>query len=506
MFSPVLSYIISISISIIIVLSCILFFTNKRKQIGKKPLHIQPYNPFGPLSLITNPLDTARKIRKETKQDIFTVNSCVWGIGSKVTYVLGVENTKVIVKAKSDVLSFASAYKPFLLGAFGYGVLNEQTCPRQVGLLNKYLKVNYLPIYITASHILVNNLLDKLIPTTARGITTSSSLDSLPVPGNPSSSLSSSSSYSDMSIEVEEKKEYKVYDLQPILLALGFNVGVRNLLGEECLSFLKDFDYKGIFDAFELTSVLRGIISEYSPLKLRKETDFDRLVDKIIDTTNIPADVVPKNTFQDMIKEKHNPEGYTLGRRDVLKNQIKIFIFGSSFNGYNTLCYTFRKIINDPALLDKLKKEQTMLSGMPMGQEKLNKMRELKRILTIVLIENSFPSLLRKVLVDDFVVDEFHIPKGHIISYSPTLVHEDQKISNLSSDTELDDMAKMFELSFGAGEHLCPAKPYVMNSMLLIASNIIARCDILKKEELTNPPNKRMVTFPHQSAIEAYIR
>lgn len=399
----------------------------------------------GPLLLFKNPLEFAKQGRK-LHGDVF---QC-WLMGKKWTFVFGQENVKSIVSAENHVANFESAYQTFLTMAFGRGILTKKTAPKQLPVLQKYLRTKYVQSYIQPTSELIGKMIDERLG---------------------------------QSGEV---------NLQRLLLDLSFTAGTRNFLGDKFLETLKDYDYETIFGGFEMGGnfviqylpFLKGIIE-----KLQKPSTFDKAVIAMVENTKVDED---GNMFELVVQDRNNTDGPTDADDRILINMMKIIVFGSGFNGYNMLSYFFRATLGDDELYRELRDEQVALSEKypEASYQKLNEMNKLYKALMTQMYQNTFPFLLRCAEEDIPLENGSVVSKGSFVAYSPQIEHE---------GTSFDDDAQ-FNLIFGRGTHACPARQYALNTMLVIGGTLIQR---YKLTPISAKPmvNNRLITFSPQTEI-----
>ncbi len=411
------------------------------------PLY-QSWTILGPYDLFKNPL----KFAAEARKDLGDIFSC-WMLNRKITFVFGKENVLKMTDAKNDELNFEDAYRAFLHMAFGEGVLTRHAAPPQVGVLKKYLADAYLDAYLQPTEALAT----KIISTTLG--------------------------------------ESGATDLQKLLRDVSFNVGTRNFLGDDFLEALKDYDYQSIFNGFEMGF---RFVAEYLPLigKLKGKLDGYKapspFAAAIFKLATKERDGESRNMFEEIIAHRSESDGPTMNDDQVLVNLLKIFVFGSAFNGYNMMSYFLRTDVGNKSLWEKLREEQHRVDetyGPIMTGPKRAAMTLLYRSLMTAMFRNTFPFLLRHC-EEDYEIGGYIIPKGHTVAYSPQLEHDGSDYVN----------DQQFNLIFGKGTHACPAKKYSINSMMVILSVLIKNYDfeLVHAEPMVNT---RLVTFPAQPEI-----
>ena len=427
-----------------------LFNVNSGKRLTDPPIY-PSLTILGPLELFKNPLEFAKNARKTLGSNIFTV----WMLGKKQTFVFGKENVLKLTDAENTELNFEDAYQTFLKMAFGNGILNKRTAPEQITVLKKYLADEYVDSYLTPSYELANNIIQQRLGNTGE------------------------------------------VDLQDVLLKTSFSIGARNFLGNDFLVALKDYDYKTIFNGFEMGL---QFATEYLPLVGRLKTIYDKyraptpFAKTVIELAKSKGQIKEDhNMFENIVLKQADKNGPTLGDLNIMINLMKIIVFGSGFNGYNMMSYFLRANVGNTELWKKLREEQLELDA-KYGQETINakKISEMKLLYKSLMTEmyrNTFPFLLRSA-EHDYQIGDYIIPKGHSVAYSPQIEHD-------GSDY-IDD--QHFNIIFGKGTHACPAKKYAKNSMMIILSILIKTYDftLIKSEPMVNT---RLITFPTQPQI-----
>lgn len=423
----------------------ILFFIQSifiRPKI-KLPPFCSSWTRLGPSSLRHgNPMEFIANKRKELKSNVF---SCYFYF-HRITFVFGKDNVAAVTSAPNDILNFEESYSPFLGAAFGANMLTAYTIEPQVTVLKKYLDYENLQKFASKSGILASRLIkEKLGP---RG-------------------------------------ECNLVD---VIRDVVFSVGVRNFLGDKFLDALNAYDFNTIFSGFEQANIRVAI--NYGPKFLIKlvdylekrryskiKTEFEKIVLRL---ASEPV-TEPSNMLEELVFRHKEKNGPTLADDQTLVNLVKLFVFGSSFNSYNLVCFILTAFIEKKGLWAKLREEQKRIGFDPKNvtQEKIAEMKLLQEEMMLVASENTFPFLLRTVK-QPFELDGYTIPNGDIIAWS-------QKIS----DNPLDN------LLFGQGVHNCPATKYAKNSMMVVLASFIHHYSfrISAKETFVNG---RIITFSGQ--------
>ncbi|ARA71998.1 hypothetical protein BNJ_00166 [Kaumoebavirus] len=390
-------------------------------------------------------------------------------LGRKLTFVFGKQNVLKLTDADNYEMNFESAYGTFLKMAFGNGILTRQSAPVQVNVLKRFFENKYLESYLAPSRKIAVETLEKRLRS--------------PFPGR-------------ISAAVLGKRMDGAIDLQQVILETSFTIGARNFLGDEFLKALSDYDYKSIFNGFEMglqfateyipgVARLKEIYDSRQPL-----TPFAKAVLNIANSTTHPVE--DKNMFECILSSRSDPNGPSLSSDKVLVNLMKIIVFGSGFNGYNMMSYFLRANAGNRELWASLREEQRELDakyGEEISDAKISDMQLLYRALMTEMYRNTFPFLLRYA-ENDYKIGDFVIPAGHNVAYSPQLEHD--------GTSYVDD--QHFNLIFGKGTHACPARKYAKNSMMIILSELIKRFDliVLESEPMVNT---RLITFPTQPSI-----
>ncbi len=450
---------ILVTISVLLVKILRVFLVNYDHRPNESPLY-QSWTTIGPFELIKNPLEFVRKARDQLKTPIFSS----WILGQKIVFVTGKENVLKVTDAKKEILDFGSAYRNFLQMAFGKGILTEHTLDPQVKILVSYLGDSYLNAYLEPTAILARKII------------------------------------------FETLGEKGKTDITQLLLKTSFNVGTRNFLGDDFLEALKVYDYESIFGGFEmglqflteyvpLAGVLKSYLDNFNVFTIR--STFAKVALKL--AAQKGGKTNRENMFEEIVYQKHELDGPVEGDEAVMINLLKIFVFGSAFNGYNMMTYFIKSclVATKPvksiavATWQELREEQEKIEeefGPLMTNGKRAAMEKLYHALMSEMFRNTFPFLLRKTKVD-FEVGPYVVPKGQFVAYSPQLEHSGEYIDD-----------QHFNLIFGKGTHLCPAKKYAINSMMIILSILIRNYD-LELVEAEPMVNTRLVTFPKQPSI-----
>lgn len=420
---------------------------------------------FGSSEFFVNPLDFVRQAQHKLGSPIFST----WMAGMQLTFVRGEKNVAALTTCKNDVASFPLGYRYFLLPTFGNHILTERTAGSQIELLNRYLVKTYLDSYILPTQKLVQSLMSKHL-----------SGDSHRQPGPKG-----------------------VIDLRALLMEISFSAGARNFLGSDFLSALEKYDYSKIFGGFEMGArfLLQFIPGTNFLLeqinKVRPFDDFEKIVHSMSSGRVIDK---PKNVFEDLIKTSHDPNGPTLGKFSVLVNLVKLFVFGTGFNGYNALTFFFRDVLPKKELCQRLITEQLELDkkyGPDFSLNKAFEMKLLNETLAADMFSNTFPFLLR-YSKQEIPIGDIIIPKGHIVAYSPQLEHEDQ--SSISAEGTVIPASAKINHGFGINQHPCPAKTYVLITLRIILSEFLKSYRYTIKEAKPSV-NNRLVTFPTQPPL-----
>lgn len=430
----------------LLVFSIFLYTLFSKPRYSRQPPHCAGWTRFGPSQLFLNPSTFTSEMRKTLKSEIF---SCDFFF-HRLTFVFGKEYVEKITTSDNHLLNFESSYAPFLSTAFGYGMLNHQTVGPQVEVLKKYLTSKHLQVFVAKSSELIDNFYR--------------------------SKLGSSGEC----------------DLQPLLQEITFQAGARNFLGDQFLAALPNYDYNSIFSGFEIglriliqfcPSFIVELKNAYERRKGR--TYFEEVVLKL---ASIPI-TDPQNMLEEIIFRHSQEKGPTQKDDKILTNLVKLFVFGSSFNNYNVICFVVRELVKNN-LWSKLREEQAQLQiTLPFTQEKISSLKLLNQEIQRIGCENAFPFLLRKVQ-EDFPLGDFVIPAGDLIAFSPRITENPQQ-----------------NLIFGSGLHACPAKKYALNSIATIIGILINQYEIVAKEEIIDSENQRLITFSAQGPIPvSYLR
>ena len=280
----------------------------------------------------------------------------------------------------------------------------------------------------------------------------------------------------------------------------SFNVGTRNFLGDDFLEALKVYDYESIFGGFEMWLQLlikyvpfAGILKSYLD-HFKARSTFAKIALRL--AAQKEGKTTRENMFEEIVYQKHEFDGPVEGDEAIMINLLKLFVFGSSFNGYNMMTYFVKSCLNFSATATwkELRVEQERVDrefGPIMTNGKRSAMEKLYHALMSEMFKNTFPFLLRKTKVD-FEINSYVIPKGQFVAFSPQLEHTS------SGGKYIDD--QQFNLIFGKGTHVCPVKKYAITSMMIILSILIKNYDFELIE--TKPMvNTRLVTFPKQPPI-----
>jgi cytochrome P450 len=415
---------------------------------SKWPAFCSSLTKLGPLSLFKNPSTFTDQMRKKFKTDIF---SCYFFF-KRVTFVFGEENVYKITTAPNEVLNFEESYAPFLSATFGSNMLTSYTLQPQVAVLVKYLTYNHLQEYVVKSSKLVTKLI------------------------------------------YEKFSKTDTCNLEPILRDIVFQVGTRNFLGDKFLRALPNYDFKSIFSGFEMG--LR-LALYYGPSFLTKIKDYydskkqQSIFDRVVTEMAKEKITNPTNMFEEILYQHDKENSPTLNDDKTLINLVKLFVFGSSFNSYNHICFIIQDLIRNPDKWQKLKEEQIKINFDPetLTQEKLAEMKLLNEEIMEIACQNPFPFLLRTAK-QDFSLGSVIIPKGDLIAFSP-------KINNDSNDN----------LLFGHGVHACPAIKYAKNSMMVVLSLFIYHFQFTPQTKVEEFKNKRIITFSMQNPIPViYVR
>lgn len=412
------------------------------------PTYCPSLTKFGPSAMFRNPIEFTKQKRKEMKTDIF---SCYFFF-KRITFVFGQDNVYKVTSAPNEVLNFEESYGPFLNATFGSNMLTAYTLQPQVKVLTDYLTYPYLQEYVAKSAKLGSKLISEKF----------TSADSC--------------------------------NIEPILRDIVFQIGTRNFLGDKFLKALPDYDFKSIFSGFDIgvrlamyygPEILTWIKDYYD--SCCEQSHFEKIVlelakEKISNPTNM---------FEEIVYRHSDKDGPTLADDKTLTNLIKLFVFGSSFNSYNLICFILVELIQEPERWQKLKEEQRRIGFNPQSltQEKLGEMELLNEEVMKIGSKHPFPFLLRTAK-KDFELDGRIIPKGDIIAFSP-------RINDKTTDN----------LLFGLGVHACPAVKYAKNSMMVVLSLLIHHFTFTIKTPSEKFVNKRIITFSSQQPINVmYIR
>lgn len=422
--------------------------------IKNEPPCYNSYTRLGPLEFFRNPLEFARKARKELNSDVF---SC-WMLGKKMVFVCSKDNAIKLTEADDNIMNFSRAYSTFIGMAFGDGVLTPTVAGGQLNILKTYLTDTYVESYIQPSYELARKLINERMVTSG------------------------------------------TIDLSKLLLEVSFTVGTRNFLGKPGLEALKDYEYDSIFNGFEMGM---QFVTEFIPFSSKLKGVYDKVkppskfYSAIHKLSTDPSVHTEDNMLVGVLTEYLN-KSHVVPTFDKLVNLCKIICFGSGFNGYNMLSYFFRHTLPKEGekekrqVYEQLRQEQENIyskEGDKYSSPRLAQYTQLYYHLMKVMYANTFPFLLR-YSQKPYQIGEHIVPENSLVAYSPQLEHD--------GSSYIDD--SRFNLIFGKGTHACPAKKYAKNTMMMVAGYLISNYDMTL---LSAAPmvNNRLVTFPTQPSI-----
>lgn len=296
---------------ILVVFFLILFYFRRRPACY--PPFYSSLTPVGPMALFKNPSQFCDTARKTLTSDVF---SCHF-FGGQITFVFGESNVKQVMMAPNSKLNFEEALQIFLGTAFGDGMLTAHTVGPQVTVLKKYLKQECLDRYITCSQVLITDLISK------------------------------------------RTSQSGEMNIQSFLRELTFQCGSRNFLGDDFLKVLPEYDYDKIFEGFDiglriLVQFLPAFVLNYKN-KCDREAPPNFFESTVLQLKKDKEGIEnPSNMFEELVKRHVEPNGPTSADDKVFTNLIKLFVFGSSFNIYNVICFVVREIVKDPKLWSQL--------------------------------------------------------------------------------------------------------------------------------------------------------
>lgn len=448
-----LSYLLLLSV--ILALIWLVYKPNNKNE----PPCYSSYTRLGPLEFFRNPLDFARKARKQLNSDVF---SC-WMLGKKMVFVCSKSHVMELTEANDNIMNFSRAYSTFIGMAFGDGVLTPISAGPQLQILKTYLTDTYVDSYVQQSYELARRLIFERMPDSG------------------------------------------TIDLSKLLLDVSFNVGTNNFLGKLGLEALKDYEYNSIFNGFEMGM---QFVTEFIPFSSRIKAVYDKFKPMSKFSSAIlklasNSQAYEQDNMLTAVLAAYHDKHEAAPTFDKLVNLCKIICFGSGFNGYNMLSYFFRHTLpgnNDKdkrELYSQLRIEQDNIysrDGDKYSSPRLAQYSQLYSQLMSVMYDHTFPFLLR-YSQKSYQIGNCVVPESSLIAYSPQLEHEGSKY--------VDD--SKFNLIFGKGVHACPAKKYAKNTMMIIAGLLIRNYDMTL---LSAAPliNNRLVTFPAQPSIWVHYK
>jgi cytochrome P450 len=234
-------------------------------------------------------------------------------------------------------------------------------------------------------------------------------------------------------------------------------------------------------------------------VRLRRE--YDAIVDQMIDATLADPDLEERADVMALLLRAHYDDGESMSRTAIADELLTLLAAGHETTA-TSLAWTVERLRRHPWILERLQREADA------GDENV------LRTATIHEVQRTRPVITgtgRVVMVDDFHVGEYHVPKGHRVMVFGSLIHNDPRFFERPQQFEPDRFVGRKPdtytwVPFGGGTRRCIGAAFAHMEMEIVLRTLLREFELETTSERGERWRNRGVAFAPREGGRAIVR